>query len=81
MTGPYGDDLDDPWIEHEVDRDPCEHDEQYIDRDILTGRAHCSLCGEAWWMSRNEIDAEARFQAEYAEQEGEVNHATGNHER
>ena len=50
-------DCDDP-----ADYDPCEHD-QY-DVDILTGRAHCYQCGEAWWLSGDELKVELSRQAE-----------------
>jgi hypothetical protein len=40
---------------------------EYADKDILSGRAHCSSCGRAWWMTTEQIQSELRFHAEYAE--------------
>lgn len=68
MTDWDNDDPDD--YEDPRDRDPCDHPDQYLDYDILTWRAHCGLCGEAWWASKAEMDAEMTFRCEYAESEG-----------
>jgi hypothetical protein len=48
---------DDDWRED----DPCDHDEH--DVDILTGRAHCWRCGEAWWLTSDELKRELEFHA------------------
>lgn len=62
-------DYDDPW-DYDQDRDPCEHED--YDVDILTGRAHCSRCGEAWWLTGDQLGDELKRQAEayeaYAEE-------------
>lgn len=35
-------------------QDECCHEEAEID--ILTGRSHCCVCGETWWVSDAEIN-------------------------
>lgn len=35
------------------DDDFCDHED--YDADILTGRAHCYRCGEAWWMTDDQL--------------------------
>jgi hypothetical protein len=57
------DDYDDPR-----DAD-CEHDDQYVDIDILTGEACCRKCRRSWAASEAEIAVESKFQAEYFERE------------
>jgi hypothetical protein len=42
-----------------VDDDPCDHEGH--DVDILTGRAHCWRCGEAWWLTREELKRELKL--------------------
>ena len=58
------DDFTDPYNGYDDD-DPCDHDGH--DVDILTGRAHCHRCGEAWWLSSERLQAELTIQAELAE--------------
>jgi hypothetical protein len=64
-------DYDDP-----TDYDPCDHD-QY-DVDILTGRAHCHRCGEAWWLTSDQLKEELKIQAEmYESHAAEMEAASG----
>ena len=39
--------------DYDNDPDPCEHLE--YDVDCLTGRAYCPQCGEAWWLTSDEL--------------------------
>jgi hypothetical protein len=64
MTGKY-DDEDDEFFNGNDPEDDCFHEN--ADIDILAGRALCLSCGHAWWMTKEEIEAEAKFQAEYFE--------------
>jgi len=54
-----------PDDEYGYYEEPCDHDDREID--ILDGRTRCSRCGESWYATAAEIDAELRFQSEYAE--------------
>lgn len=45
--------------------DECDHDDH--ETDLLDGRCHCWRCGESWYATAEQIDAELRFQSEYAE--------------
>lgn len=47
------------------DDDFCDHDD--YDADILTGRAHCYRCGEAWWLSDEQLRHEIRLAAQVYE--------------
>lgn len=47
------------------DDDFCDHEE--ADVDILTGRAHCWLCGHRWSVTDDELRRMAKLQAEYDE--------------
>ena len=47
------------------DDDPCDHQE--YEADVLTGRAICNMCGHAWWLTTEELNAEHRRIAEYGE--------------
>src|SRR5438046_2764455 len=49
-----------------IDRADYECDHEHADIDILSGHAACP-CGYTWWLSADEIAAELRFMAEYAE--------------
>lgn len=53
------DDFPDDYYE---DDDPCDHDDR--DVDILTGRANCWQCGEAWWLTDAELKRELERQAQ-----------------
>ncbi len=44
------------------DEDVCDHDDH--DVDILTGRANCWRCGEAWWLTDAELKREIELQAQ-----------------
>lgn len=55
------DDNYDPYWDDQDDDDPCDH-ESY-DVDILTGRAHCFRCGEAWWLTSDQLKNELRLMA------------------
>lgn len=57
--------MDDDDFDYDRDDDPCDHDD--YDTDLLDGRCHCYRCGESWYASAAEIDAELRYQSEYAE--------------
>lgn len=56
---------DDEYPYDDGEEDPCDHDE--YDLDILTGRAFCYRCGEAWYATDEEMRAEAQRQADYWE--------------
>ena len=43
------------------DDDPCDHEGH--DVDILTGRAHCWRCGEAWWLTSDQLTRELELHA------------------
>lgn len=58
--GEVDDEADDPYWDYDAD-DPCDHESH--DVDILTGRAHCFRCGEAWWLTSDELKAELRINA------------------
>lgn len=62
---------DEPDDFDDRDDDPCDHDDRDID--ILTGRWSCYRCGEAGWASNEQIDAEIKHQAAYAEWEDREN--------
>lgn len=47
------------------DDDFCDHDD--YDADILTGRAQCYRCGEAWWLSDGQLRQEIRIAAQVYE--------------
>jgi len=47
--------------------DPCDHEDR--DVDILTGRASCWRCGEAWWLTTEQLEQELKVFAECAEQQ------------
>jgi hypothetical protein len=64
MTHKY-DDEDDEFFNDCDPEDDCFHEN--ADIDILVGRALCFSCGHSWWMTDKEIEAEAKFQAEYFE--------------
>lgn len=48
------------------DDDFCDCEE--YDADPIEGRAMCLRCGRSWWLTDEQMKAELRFQAEYAEQ-------------
>ena len=58
------DDWDTGNAPDDAPEDACDHDQ--ADIDILIGRGSCH-CGHTWWLSSEEIQAELRFMAEYAE--------------
>lgn len=58
------DDIDNDMF-RDYDEDDCDH--QFADIDILEGRGHCPFCGHTWYLSCEEIQAEAQHQAEYAQ--------------
>ena len=62
------DQYEDPEYD-DTPQDECEHSEYSID--VLTGRAECDQCPHGWWASSEQIAAESRRQAEYAEWEAE----------
>ena len=65
MCWDYDDPSDyDPQWEYD-DADPCDHED--YDVDILTGRAHCCRCGEAWWLTGEQLSQEHKWQAEQYE--------------
>ena len=41
----------------------CEHDEYEID--VCMGRAECQICGERWWVTKEEVDAQCERIADY----------------
>lgn len=45
--------------------DPCDHED--AETDLLDGRSRCPRCGETWYATASEIDAQLRFQSEYHE--------------
>jgi len=52
------------------DEDPCDHED--YDVDILEGRARCSMCGESWYCSDEEVLRQIDHEAAYAAwEEGE----------
>ena len=57
-------DYDDPW-DYNDEPDECDHED--YDVDILTGRAHCYRCGDAWWLTGDQLSQEHRWQAEQYE--------------
>lgn len=59
---PYIGDLCDDESYEEGAPDPCECLDP--DVDVLAGRAHCISCGRSWWMTSEQLQAEAKFQAE-----------------
>ena len=52
---------DDDFYDYDED-DVCDHVD--YDTDILTGRAHCWRCGEAWWLTDAELRSEIEIQAQ-----------------
>lgn len=52
-------------MEDDYEDDPCDHDD--YETDILDGRCQCWRCGKSWYATTEQIDAELRFQSEYAE--------------
>ena len=66
MSGPYDEDSWDFEDEYDDrDDDPCDHPLECVDYDILTWRAHCSRCGEAWNASNAEMQMEMQFQTKH----------------
>ena len=65
MVGPPNEpeDFEDGYEDY--DEDFCDHDE--YDADILSGRAQCYRCGEAWWLSDEQLRLEIRHASEYFE--------------
>lgn len=55
---------DDEYDDYDAD-DLCDHEGH--DVDILTGRAHCWRCGEAWWLTSKELKLELRLFAQQCE--------------
>lgn len=49
---------DDPYCDDWED-DPCDHDD--YDVDLLAGRACCYRCGEAWWLSNEQLKKETEW--------------------
>ena len=47
------------------DEDPCDHEDH--DTDLLDGRCSCWRCGETWYATTEQIDAQLRFESEYYE--------------
>jgi len=52
------DDYDDYYDEDE----PCDH--EYYDVDLLAGLACCYRCGEAWWLSDEQLRREIELAAQ-----------------
>lgn len=61
MTDYYEDDLP-PYYEDAAE--DCSHEEFDINWE---GRAYCFRCQESWWASREQIEAQQRHEAEYAQ--------------
>jgi hypothetical protein len=59
-----------PW-DDEYDDDPCWHEEVKVD--ILNGRAHCDRCGESWYASDADIQAQIEHEIAYQAAEAEWN--------
>ena len=61
----------DEWLEDDYDyEDAPDGDDclcEQAELDVIEGRGWCPFCGRAWWLSSDEIKAELRFMAEYAE--------------
>lgn len=59
--------LPDPPLDEYDDRDDdvCDHEDYEVD--ILTGRAHCWVCGERWWQTSEELKRSLEAQATYDE--------------
>lgn len=53
------DDDDFEWDDR--DDDPCDHDD--YDADLLAGRACCYRCGEAWWLTDDQLRREIEHAA------------------
>ena len=51
--------------DYDDDREPCEHED--YDVDCLEGRAYCSRCGEAWWLTSEQLKHELQLQADAAQ--------------
>lgn len=51
-------DYDDYYVEDE----PCGHED--YDVDLLAGRACCYRCGEAWWLSDEQLRKEIELAAQ-----------------
>jgi hypothetical protein len=47
----------------DYEEDPCDHDD--YETDLLDGRCRCPRCGESWYATAAEIDAQLRFETEY----------------
>lgn len=45
--------------------DPCDHEGH--DVDVLTGRGHCWRCGEAWWLTGDQLRHELELNAKLCE--------------
>lgn len=52
-------------MRYEDEDDPCDHDD--YETDLLDGRCRCDRCGESWYATAAEIDAQLRFETEYHE--------------
>lgn len=59
LASPY-----DEYEDDDPDAELCDHEEFEIGWD---GRAICHRCGEAWWASSAEIEADRHWRQEYAE--------------
>lgn len=55
----------DDYYDDDPDEDCCEHED--YEADVLTGRAFCYRCGHTWWQTSEELAAESRRQAAYAQ--------------
>ncbi len=63
MAG-WNDEIDE-YEDRLEDEDPCDH--EGYDTDILDGRCRCWRCGESWYATTEQIDAQLRFESEYYE--------------
>lgn len=63
-NNPYQDDLDDIRFGYEDEESDCDHSEYDVDWE---GRARCH-CGHSWWLTPEQMDRYAKWEAEYAEQ-------------
>jgi len=61
----WNDDIDEYEDRFGGDEDPCDHEDH--DTDILDGRCHCWRCGETWYATAAQIDAQLRFESDYYE--------------
>jgi hypothetical protein len=62
LSQPDEDDYDDGYVGPDDDCDCME-----ADVDILTGRAHCLRCGNAWWLTSEALKRELELHAELCE--------------